>query len=57
MWYLHNGTCSVIFNVQIVLYYYYVLLFVGCWFGVAGDEKLGVYFPDIDKSALAEVDT
>ena len=44
-----------IFYVWIVLYYDYVLLFVGCWFGVA-DEKLGVYFPDINESALAEVD-
>ena len=32
-----------------------VLLFVGCRFGVA-DEKFGVYFSDIDESALAEVD-
>ena len=32
-------------------------LLVGCWFGVAGDEKLGVYYPNIDKSALAEADT
>ena len=57
-----NGICtmahvvSIFFYVQIVLHYYNVLLLVGWWFGVAGDEKLGVYFPGIDKSALAEVD-
>lgn len=29
---------------------------VGCWFGVKGDEKLGVFLPNISTCDLAAVD-
>lgn len=33
-----------------------LLLHVGCWFGVKGNEKLGVFMPGINQCDLAAVD-
>ena len=37
-----------------VKYVYYV--HVGCWFGVKGDDKLGVFIPGVKQCDLSAVD-
>ena len=32
-------------------------MFVGCWFGVEDDPKLGMFIPGVDPCELATVDT
>ena len=34
-----------------------LVCFLGCWFGVEGDDKLGIFIPGILPCDLASVDT